>query len=243
MEPGYLNPGCHNQAGANEKGASNRSFFFVYSLVILKSLFIGSNAMRVILLFSLSFCAFAVADEFQSCSEIKSALERLDCYDRLARESYPGPEPLVESAPMTPTTLRPESAQTGSLEPEQEQVPELVKSQPDATSKAEPGEDSSRWNLFGLKPKIDKSTEITRISATLEKVDYMSNGKKVFTLSNGQHWIEREPGARKVAAGQQVTIIKKRWHFELDPERGPKVTVERLDPDKYIVRTDSRREI
>jgi len=71
----------------------------------------------------------------------------------------------------------------------------------------------------------------------------MRNGKKVFTLSNGQHWIEREPGAQRIAAGQEVTIIKKRWHFELDPERGPKVTVERLDPDKNIVRKENRREI
>ncbi len=199
--------------------------------------------MRVFLLFSLCFCAFAGADDIQSCSEIKSAVERLDCYDRLARESYTKPEPVVESAPITSTTLKSEPVQASSLQPEQEQVPALVKSQPDATSYSEDEEESSRWNLFGLKPKIDKGKEVTSISATLEKVDYMRNGKKVFTLSNGQHWIEREPGAQRIAAGQEVTIIKKRWHFELDPERGPKVTVERLDPDKNIVRKENRREI
>jgi hypothetical protein len=198
--------------------------------------------MRVLYLFSLCFCAFAAADDIQSCYEIKSAVERLDCYDQLARESNVIPVATVESAPITPATLNTEPAQASGLQPEQEQTPALVNSQPDATSHSKQQEYSSDSNLFGLKPKVDESTEITHISATLESVDYMSNGKKVFTLSNGQHWIEREPGARKIAAGQEVIIIKKRWHFELDPERGPKITVERLDPDNNIVRTESRRE-
>lgn len=202
-----------------------------------------ANDMRVVLLFLICFCAFAEADDIDSCAEIKSAVARLDCYDQLAKDPMDEPSTAEKTSPATPVTLKSEPPSKTSPSAPQAQMTEVIQTPPDETRYAEPEVKPSRWSLFGLKPKKDKSDELTHISATLDKVEYMGNGKKVFTLSNGQHWIEREPGTRKIAPGQQVTIIKKRWHYELDPELGPKITVERLDPDTVIVRTQDRREM
>ena len=198
--------------------------------------------MRALLLFSLCLGVLAQADELQSCAGINSAVERLDCFDQLVKNHEDAPAPVEEAAPAAPVTPKSERTPMTRLQPLQEMVREVVETQPDKTN-YEPEKKSSRWNLFGLKPKRDKSKDISHIKAVLDRVEYMSNGKKVFTLSNGQVWIERESTPQKIAAGQAVTITKKRWHFELDPERGPKVTVERLDPDRNIATVGNRREI
>lgn len=199
------------------------------------------DSMRILFFISLCICSYGHAKDIQSCAEIKSAVERLDCYDQLAKDR--DDTPAATTAPATSKTLKSEPPAVIPLPHAQEPISDVAQSQSDETKVAEPENKSSRWSLFGLKPKKDKSQEITHISATLDKVEYMSNGKKVFTLSNGQVWIERESTPRKIATGQTVTIIKKRWHFELDPEWGPRVTVERQDPDKNIVRTKDRREM
>ena len=198
--------------------------------------------MRALLLISLCLGVLAQADELQSCAGINSAVERLNCFDQLVKNREDAPAPVGEAAPAAPVTLKSKRIPTTRLQPLQERVREVVETQPDKTN-YEPEGKSSRWNLFGLKPKRDKSKDISRINAILDRVEYMGNGKKVFTLSNGQVWIERESTPQKIAAGQAVTITKKRWHFELDPERGPKVTVERLDPDRNIVRVKNRGKI
>ena len=198
--------------------------------------------MRALLLISLCLGVLAQADELQSCAGINSAVERLNCFDQLVKNREDAPAPVGEAAPAAPVTLKSKRIPTTRLQPLQERVREVVETQPDKTN-YEPEGKSSRWNLFGLKPKRDKSKDISRINAILDRVEYMGNGKKVFTLSNGQVWIEREPTPQKIAAGQAVTITKKRWRFELDPERGPKVTVERLDPDRNLVRVKNRGKI
>ena len=49
------------------------------------------------------------------------------------------------------------------------------------------------------------------------------------TLSNGQIWSENEPNVRRIAAGQNVTITKKRFHYEMRLESGRRVPVRRID--------------
>lgn len=193
--------------------------------------------MRALILFSLCLPGLAHPQDLQSCAQIKSAVQRLDCFDRLARDNAPAPA--VKTAPENRATVK--SDQAAITTPEGVRVTDVIERQPGESKRVE--KTATSRLLFGLKPKKDPGEEITLINATIEKVEYMGNGKKVFTLSNDQVWIEREPSPQKIAAGQPVMIIKRRWHFELDPEQGPRVTVERLDPDTNLVRAKNRGEL
>ncbi len=213
--------------------------------------------MRKLILVLACICNHGQAADLASCLEIESAVKRLDCYDQLARDTAVPAEkttpafatlpesdsPAADSATIpesqpraldTDTVLRMESPVTNVVPLQTQPTNEIE------TQTIEPGKPIDRDSQFGLKPRRNKQTEITRVNAILDKVEYMDNGKKVFTLSNGQVWVEREPTPRKIAIGQPVSITKKRWHFELDPQRGPKVTVQRLDPDGGIIRKKYR---
>ena len=56
-----------------------------------------------------------------------------------------------------------------------------------------------------------------------------ANGPSRHALSNGQLWVENEPGRRRIAAGQDVIIRRHRWHFEMVLDSQPNAAVRRIE--------------
>lgn len=67
------------------------------------------------------------------------------------------------------------------------------------------------------------------ISARIDRVATTPLGHHVVTLSNGQVWMENEPGRRPIRPGQHVVVRKHRWHYEMELARQPNVAVHRLE--------------
>ncbi|MAT83859.1 MAG: hypothetical protein CMQ43_12710 [Gammaproteobacteria bacterium] len=70
---------------------------------------------------------------------------------------------------------------------------------------------------------------VDSISARIERVETTPLGRHVVTLSNGQIWMENEPGRRPIRPGQHVMVRKHRWHYEMELARQPNVAVHRLE--------------
>ncbi|MBD3648977.1 MAG: hypothetical protein HUJ31_16345 [Pseudomonadales bacterium] len=119
----------------------------------------------------------AGAGPLSDCAGIESAVERLDCYDELARQG----------------------------------------------NQAQPDED-----VFGRQAeKPDK--DIEAISAHIQSVKQSPLGHHIMTLSNGQVWMQNEPGRRRIEAGQDITIRKHRFHYEMEFENIPDIPVRRVE--------------
>lgn len=67
------------------------------------------------------------------------------------------------------------------------------------------------------------------ISARIDRVATTPLGHHVVTLSNGQIWMENEPGRRPIRPGQHVVVRKHRWHYEMELAGQPNVAVHRLE--------------
>lgn len=128
-------------------------------------------------------------DNLSGCTAIGDPLARLACYDRLAHRNTPA----------TPATTRANPpAETDTS------IPEKPRSAP-GTSDFE--------KTFGLKgADVDRGD---KISARLKQVLKNQRRLYVFTLDNGQVWMQREPGDRPIRAGQSVTITRERWSYSL----------------------------
>ena len=67
------------------------------------------------------------------------------------------------------------------------------------------------------------------VGARIDRVQMTPLGHHVVTLSNGQIWMENEPGRRPIRPGQHVVVRKHRWHFEMELAQQPNVAVHRLE--------------
>ena len=143
------------------------------------------------------------------------------------------PSTQTSSAPSTQTSSAP-SAQTSSAQTRSPQtstaavVPiETESDKPVATTdappppKTEPNEEN-----FG---KLELIAAPKKVATRIESIIKAPLGNYVMTLSNGQIWSENEPNVRRIAAGQNVTITKKRFHYEMRLESGRRVPVRRID--------------
>ena len=94
--------------------------------------------------------------------------------------------------------------------------------------KEEPGnkENDDLENAFGKTEK--KEDLLEKISETIIAVNLTPTGKQVLTLSNGQKWMENEPGKRKVRSGERVTIVKDGKHYDLVRPEKPRISVHRI---------------
>lgn len=71
----------------------------------------------------------------------------------------------------------------------------------------------------------------TRRAAHIESIRRARLGHHIMTLSNGHIWAENEPGVRRIKAGQDVTIIKVRFRYDMRLESGRRVAVHRVEDD------------
>lgn len=168
--------------------------------------------MRTVVLVLLSLLAGSAygANALSDCAAIESAVERLDCYDRLARTHEPD-----VSAPADDRVEAPAPTAPAAAEPV---VPENPPGPPADTG----------VSTFGKPPERDPETEVDQIQARIDSVRRSPLGQQIFTLNNGQVWMENEPGGRPVPVGRDVTIRKRFWFYEMDLEDQPDVGVRRL---------------
>lgn len=169
--------------------------------------------MRPLLLF-LTLCVpwpvLAEADGLAECAAVESALERLDCFDRLARERLADDGRSAEKPPAAPSAPAPVAA-------------------PARTAQPAPAVEPETPARFGLKTRPEPAGSVELIEARIDDVRTTPLGEHVMTLSNGQVWMENEPGRRPIAAGQDVIIRKHRWHYEMELAAQPDVAVRRID--------------
>jgi hypothetical protein len=147
------------------------------------------------------------------CAAIERALERLDCFDELARR-----ELASETAAATPASQPEPVAST--------QAPRAL----DTRTVAQRADDAAvASRRFGFRVTQRAELQKAQVSARIERVNRTPLGHQIMTLSNGQVWAENEPGRRSIAPGQDVTIREHRWHFEMQLEGQPNVAVRRIE--------------
>jgi hypothetical protein len=147
------------------------------------------------------------------CAALERALERLDCFDALARREL-GSDPTEGSGPIQP---EPAAAADSS-------------SVLGGSTASDASEDSAVGSRrFGFRVPQRAEPLKAQVSARIEHVNRTPLGHQVITLSNGQVWAENEPGRRPIAPGQDVTIREHRWHFEMQLEGQPNVAVRRIE--------------
>lgn len=165
--------------------------------------------MRKLLYAAVAVFTFPVcaATQLADCAVIESALERLDCFDELARQESEliAPEPPTETA----------NIESGPVETAA------------GTADALPSGDIIA--RFGNRRPERPESQIDQVTARIESVSKTPLGHHVVTLSNGQIWVENEPGRRSIAPGQKVKIRQHRWHFEMELNAQPNVAVRRVD--------------
>jgi hypothetical protein len=162
------------------------------------------------------FCAVLPAAAWgglAECAAIERALERLDCFDELARQ-----ELASETASATPASQPGPAAST--------EAPRVL----DTRTVAQPAEDAvAASRRFGFRVTQRAEPLEAQVSARIERVNRTPLGHQIMTLSNGQVWAENEPGRRPIVAGQDVTIREHRWHFEMQLDGQPNVAVRRIE--------------
>jgi len=90
-------------------------------------------------------------------------------------------------------------------------------------------EESQDEASFGLSAKAIKN-EPEKIESSIKDVRFASYGKHVFTLENGQVWMENEPGRKKVKNQNQKVVIKKKGlRYLISFESGVVLAVHRIE--------------
>lgn len=205
------------------------------------------------LLALMAISASTLGDEgsIVDCSSIEVDSERLICYDERARDERRqqerqaaeviGPAPAraaqapVQSekpAAVADPRIVPKEAEpaVADVEPQVTDVgPPVVEVEP-AVAEAEPAvaETEPSPDDFGRPKTIPRSA---KFASRIESIRTSPRGHHVMTLGNGQIWAENEPGVWRIKPGQDVTIIKARFHFDMRLESGRRVAVHRIDND------------
>ena len=188
---------------------------------------------------ALASCPSFGNESMQDCAAIESAVSRLDCYDRVARNKQPGartpdaPKPVSAeqhapgpAVPSVMTRPAPEAIDPALIQ--NDSMQEDGPAEPVSKKAAEPPKDEDFGiTLFGKRIVHDDSSSI---QSRIESIYKSEGGMYVMTLANGQVWMEREPGRRRIDPDQDVTIVKLRWHYSMTLEgQERRVTVQRID--------------
>lgn len=125
----------------------------------------------------------AGSDDIENCADIADDARRLECYDLASSDerAEEGPETARTS---TPATLA------------------------DSTDAEVPSNDAQE--SFGLQEEreaAEQESEPDQISARITKIEMRRNGERLFTLDNGQVWVEDAPKpSLRLDVGDTVTI-------------------------------------
>lgn len=124
------------------------------------------------------------------CADVKDDARRLQCYDRALAggKSRAKPEAGEEvTAPASPVTPTPS---TGSVP-----IPDADEAAPE------------RFGLDAEREANRRQAEPDQISARITGLEFQRYGERVFTLDNGQVWVEKSPNAGlRLRVGDSVTI-------------------------------------
>ena len=213
--------------------------------------------IRILILLSLSRAALSNESTIADCLDVAGKMERLVCYDERAREYRREHGVSVTSSPQTSSEQSAPSAQTSSAPPVQTSSAPAQSSSPPATqSPSTPSAQTSSAAVVPVQSESEVPAAVTidlpqqqvppneenfgklelipapkQLATRIESIVKAPLGNYVMTLSNGQIWSENEPNVRRITAGQDVTITKRRFHYEMRLESGRRVPVRRIDTD------------
>jgi len=163
--------------------------------------------------------------EVSRCVRIKSAIERLTCYDELADraqqtksdlEAVDLSEPESDSHSNAPvTTIEQEGVAAAVIQssPVKEQVPVIEQTVNEAGRVTE--------GNFGLSPeKRDDEKDLVELHSTISKLREYVPGRYLITLENGQVWRQVVAERYRLEVGDKVRIYPSRWgkSFRLSAE-------------------------
>jgi len=190
------------------------------SLVAPMMLFIVMGATRPVI------AEQPLTIEVSRCVNIKSAIERLDCYDELADQAQQSnseleaadlSEPESDSGSDTPVTMiEQESVAAAAViqsTPVKEQVPVTEKTIDQTNRVTEEN--------FGLPPeKRYDEKDLVEFHSTISKLREYIPGRYLITLENGQVWRQMVAKRYRLRVGHNVRIYPSRWgkSFRLSAE-------------------------
>ena len=138
-----------------------------------------------------------IEDAITQCSSEKNSLQRLVCFDRVAKSvrQYSGVDqalPTVSRQPVNVPRAAPQASTPRATVPNQAVQP----TQPVTTAEQE----------FGIEHKRDTSKMIDKIYAVVTKVSVNQRRKRIITLENGQVWQQQDGSTLKVAVGDTIYV-------------------------------------
>ena len=145
--------------------------------------------------------------ELRRCARIKSAVERLDCYDELADQVQQ-----IHSDREAIDLSEPEAAVVKSSR---------VKEQVPVTEKTIDQTNRVTEENFGLLPeKRDDEEDLIELHSTISKLREFLPGRYLITLENGQVWRQMVGERYRLRVGHNVRIYPNRWgdSFRLSAE-------------------------
>lgn len=153
--------------------------------------------------FNLQAQASSIQDAMTKCSQVSNSLQRLVCYDRLAKSmrQYTGLEQSVSTVSRQPAvsapTQRPATPERPAVAATQAADPTTL-----TPSVAVPTAEQE----FGLEHKRDTDKMISRLYASIAQISTNQYRKRVITLENGQQWRQQDGSTLKIAVGDRVYI-------------------------------------
>lgn len=145
----------------------------------------------------------AETESFLSCLEIHENSSRLECFDKSAKKFLEDIETLgAETNRATPTSAP------------------LEQDKPIANT-------AKSLESFGV--PAEKTEPVVQINAEVTNIRRTATGRQLILLSNGQTWMENEPGKRTISRGENITIVKDGKHYDLRRVSKPRISVHRIE--------------
>ena len=160
----------------------------------------------LITVFSLSMAASAnaqqsIEDAINQCSQETNSLQRLVCFDRLAKtvREYTGASQQLPTVTRQPTVVRPTAPEATVTVPQAQQQ---VQQEADvATRNVATAEDE-----FGLEHKRDTDVMISKLYAQVNAISTNQRRKRTVTLDNGQQWLQQDGSTLKISVGDTIYV-------------------------------------